>query len=334
MPTSLKITTFNLLNYLEPPNAYYELDNIYTNEQWQKKQKWIADIIEETNADIICFQEVFSPESLQQLTKECGYPYFACIDSPTIEKDYLYSDPVLSIASRFPISTVVAAIPDNAVTGSYPFSEPFSFNRKPIHATVNIEGVGDLDIINVHLKSQRPTSISSALENETDLSEQQAQQKLGSWVSTVQRGFESHFLYHYIWQLKEKHGRPIIVAGDFNHSIQSPEISVLTSSHQAKDNDSFYESSLLSDAWDLYCEKFGKEKDFLQWSRIPTHYYGAIGNTLDYILVSAEFDEHNSHSRFWITDYCVTDRHIINPKFELEKLASDHAVVTLTVGVN
>ncbi len=41
--TELKIATFNLFNYLEPPNAYYEFERIYTAEQWARKQRWITD---------------------------------------------------------------------------------------------------------------------------------------------------------------------------------------------------------------------------------------------------------------------------------------------------
>ena len=41
--THLKIATFNLLNYLEPPNAFYDFDRIYSAEQWQKKQRWITE---------------------------------------------------------------------------------------------------------------------------------------------------------------------------------------------------------------------------------------------------------------------------------------------------
>lgn len=34
---TITLATINLFNYLEPPNTFYQFDNIYTNEQWQKK---------------------------------------------------------------------------------------------------------------------------------------------------------------------------------------------------------------------------------------------------------------------------------------------------------
>jgi mRNA deadenylase 3'-5' endonuclease subunit Ccr4 len=74
--TQLKIATFNLFNYLEPPNAYYEFERIYSAEQWQKKQRWLTEYLREYQPDIIGFQEVFSPESLKKLVTSQGYDYF------------------------------------------------------------------------------------------------------------------------------------------------------------------------------------------------------------------------------------------------------------------
>ena len=63
--TQLKIATFNLFNYLEPPNAFYEFERIYSAEQWAKKQRWITEYLREHQPDVIGFQEVFSADSLK-----------------------------------------------------------------------------------------------------------------------------------------------------------------------------------------------------------------------------------------------------------------------------
>ncbi|WP_413692707.1 hypothetical protein [Psychromonas sp. KJ10-2] len=34
--TAFKVATFNLFNYLAPPDAFYDFDRIYSAEQWQK----------------------------------------------------------------------------------------------------------------------------------------------------------------------------------------------------------------------------------------------------------------------------------------------------------
>ena len=78
--TQFKIATFNLFNYLEPPNAYYDFDRIYSAEQWQKKQRWVTEYLREYQPDIIGFQEVFSAESLKELVASQGYGYFEVVD--------------------------------------------------------------------------------------------------------------------------------------------------------------------------------------------------------------------------------------------------------------
>ncbi|MDF4805365.1 endonuclease/exonuclease/phosphatase family protein, partial [Vibrio parahaemolyticus] len=82
---TITLATINLFNYLEPPNAFYQFDNIYTNEQWQKKNAWFATKIQQLNADVIGFQEVFSFAALRQQMNALGYPHVVCVDSPMIE---------------------------------------------------------------------------------------------------------------------------------------------------------------------------------------------------------------------------------------------------------
>ena len=58
--SQLKVATFNLYNYLAPPDAFYDFQRIYSAEQWAKKQRWLADYLKNQQPDIIGFQEVFS----------------------------------------------------------------------------------------------------------------------------------------------------------------------------------------------------------------------------------------------------------------------------------
>ena len=102
-----------MFNYLEPPNAYYDFDRIYSAKQWTKKQKWVAEYLREYQPDIIGFQEVFSAESLKALVRTQGYTYFEVIDQPQIIDDFIYRSPVVAIASRYPIVDVAAVPPEH-----------------------------------------------------------------------------------------------------------------------------------------------------------------------------------------------------------------------------
>ncbi|MCV5342096.1 hypothetical protein OFC87_34750, partial [Escherichia coli] len=59
--------------------------------------------------------------------------------------------------------------------------------------------------------------------------------------------------------------------------------------------------------------------------RPATHYHFSTGNVLDYILLSQEFDTHSDVSVAEVIDYQVLEQHLINPSYEKDKNASDHA---------
>lgn len=151
----LKIATFNLFNYLEPPSAYYEFERIYSAKQWAKKQKWITEYLREYQPDIIGFQEVFSTESLKKLVADQGYPYFEVVDYPHVIDDFIYRNPVVAIASRYPIVDVAAAKANTELAQTLGLAKDFSFSRKVIRATIDVPHMGNCDCYVVHFKSKR-----------------------------------------------------------------------------------------------------------------------------------------------------------------------------------
>ena len=153
--TQLKIATFNLFNYLEPPNAYYDFERIYSAEQWQKKQRWITEYLREYQPDIIGFQEVFSTESLKELVAAQGYEYFAVVDQPHVIDDFIYKKPVVAIASRYPIVDIKAVQENTGLAQTLGLANDFSFSRKVLRATVDIPHMGNCDCYVVHFKSKR-----------------------------------------------------------------------------------------------------------------------------------------------------------------------------------
>ncbi|MCW8333981.1 endonuclease/exonuclease/phosphatase family protein [Vibrio paucivorans] len=312
---SITISTFNLFNYLAPPNAFYDFANIYTVQEWQQKKDWISNAITRLNSDVIAFQEVFSVDELQQQMFELGYPYFVTVDTPHAE-EYIYSHPVLAIASRFPI------IECSAVGSYYPTPDTvFEYNRKPIHAVIKLPLIGLCDIYVVHFKSQRPADTDDAPKPLTELWHQE---NIGRWKSTMQRGLEAHLLHQSIVDNKKRHDRPCIMLGDFNKPITAEEFAGLMSQQIFRQEDSHLLLSPfhLYDAWELYSADGAISRPY-------THYMGAKGSVLDYILLSAEFAPAAFNPKAKVSDYFVLDSHLVNPIFEQDKQCSDHAVVSV-----
>ncbi|WP_317918479.1 endonuclease/exonuclease/phosphatase family protein [Vibrio sp. MACH09] len=340
--STFNISTLNLFNYLQPPNAFYQFDNIYSDTEWQRKVTWLSNCINELQSDVIAFQEVFSPDILKQQLNQLGYPHFVCLDSPSVRDGYQYSDPVLALASKHPILDAQLLTADRSLFHHQDLTQDFQFSRQPLLVSIQLGQLGIIDFVVVHFKSQRPTltppdlcqvtsKTNPGCTNENDYTEN----IMGIWRSASQRGFEANVLYSMLSQFRAKTCRPCIILGDFNQTISSIEfdcffaLSPQHPSHRNR-NDESLNQLYFCDSWELYCEQFDSAN--LQWSRPATHYYGAMGKVLDYILLSNEFAP-NSGGYLSVNQYHTYDEHIINPNYQTDHLSSDHAAVRIEIGI-
>lgn len=305
--TTLRIATLNLLNYLAPPNAYYQFDNIYDQQQWQAKQRWLDGHIRLLNADIIGFQEVFSPSELKAQCARLGYPYFACLSQPIIESDYVYSHPPVALASRLPI-VERRCVGAGRISATPP---GFGFSRVPLHCTIVTPKLGLLDVIVVHLKSKR--AMLEVNQDQPTLLVEQARE-MGRWMSTMQRGSEAQVLTHYVQNMQSQFARACVVMGDFNQDLAQPELACLT------------RSGLLADSYLL--------QRTLDGTRPATHYYGETGNIIDYILVSQACVPDSALRQAQVEMVSVYDQHLVSPDFSHDQFASDHASVCMTLSID
>ncbi|MCQ8877899.1 endonuclease/exonuclease/phosphatase family protein [Pseudoalteromonas shioyasakiensis] len=330
-----------MFNYLEPPNAFYEFERIYSAQQWAKKQCWITDYLTENRPDIIGFQEVFSIESLKLLLNGLGYEYFAVVDEPEVIDDFIYKRPVVAIASRFPIVAVAAVEPDTELTKALGLSE-FTFSRQVLRATIDLPHLGQSDCYVVHFKSKRPmieVVECKVATPEKNIIEHLKADIAGGWASTVQRGSEATLLMVEMIKRREATQNPMLIMGDFNNNLSDGVLShLITNSLRfapAFDSKTYLEKYCLNDAWQLFVKSQNsittnvQQEATTELIRTPTHYYGASSSVLDYILLSCEFDTGYDDSFFSVSDYHTYDRHLINPEFERDDQSSDHAVVLI-----
>ena len=59
----IRIGTFNLFQFVEPPYSWYTKKEKFTQEEWEEKKAWIKEQITQMDCDIIGFQEVFSKKA-------------------------------------------------------------------------------------------------------------------------------------------------------------------------------------------------------------------------------------------------------------------------------
>lgn len=67
--TQFTIASFNVKNLIEAEQEYYRFEE-YTPEEYAWKRAWLADQLLTMNADIVCFQEIFSETALRDLVIE------------------------------------------------------------------------------------------------------------------------------------------------------------------------------------------------------------------------------------------------------------------------
>ena len=339
--TGFKVATINLFNYIAPPSAFYDIDNIYTQRQWQQKEKWIHQQLTDLVPDIVGFQEVFSPSELEAITEKHGLEHFITVSPPGVSGQHVYDKPVVALASRFPIVSADAVKVSDFVIKKLKLQGDFNFSRPPIRAEIKVDDFTSVLVYVLHLKSKRSQLEYQRQKNENEnvmIADSLLAEIQGSWMSTIQRGTEATLVYQDIIEQMLVCERPVIVMGDLNDTIDSSALQPLIGSHKLDRLDGkminnlpithqrIMDRFILHDAFDLQDKVKSDE-------RKSTHYFMNQGNVLDYILLSKDFKSEYDQSLASVERYCVNDKHLINPHHIHDAGCSDHAPVMIEIEI-
>lgn len=291
-------------------------------------------MLEQLQADIIGFQEVFSIEQLQTLVGEHQLDHFACVDTPNLEHDYIFSDPVVALASRYPILSAEAVQPSAQLLEQLGLNS-FGFSRQILRAIVDVPHLGRMRVYVLHLKSGR-----SMLKDELKLVETQSHdwfiaQQLGRSLSQVQRQHEALVLLADFAKQQATCELPTAIVGDFNDHELSPVLETFAKGKRPP----FIgvEHKHLSHQIHSYAEQISLHSMFdiseLPSHPRPTHYWGPHGQRIDHILLSQEFVHTSDHALAGVSNALVFDRHLLNNQFERDRQCSDHAALCAQIQV-
>lgn len=340
----LRIASFNLFNFLEPPGAFYDPLNIYSQQQWQQKVTWTADLLAMMQPHVVAFQEVFSPEALRSCCHQLGLSYFANMGMPRVEQGYVYSDPVVALASRYPLRLVQQVAPEPALARVLGLDPNFQFSRPPLRACIDWPGFGPIRLYVVHLKSPRPVwegeGAAQLLPPDAPALQRLSVEHLvlkpalGGWGAAQQRGGEAAMLMLDHVSAQQEEPLPTVIMGDFNDELSSiclqpllarerlPLLGPLGGKLTLDEAERFTSRFPLRDAFRLAQD--GSEIR-------PTHYWGPVGRRLDHLLMSAEFDPSYGQSMAQVDTVTVFDRHLVRNDPEGDLQCSDHAAVQATL---
>ena len=336
----MKLATFNLFQFVAPDYYWHGRDerNTYTNTEWEQKQHWIINRLQEMNADIVGFQEVFSIPELQTLCQTAGYAHFITVDQ-SITKAHdpkVYQQSVVALASRFPIVATHPIEITEEIRHDLNWHNDFRFSRTPICVELAVPLFGTLTAVVVHLKSKRPVSLDMRYTTEVDwqtrLRDTFTRLSRGNVASLIQRATEATVLYHNISRLlAQDANRPIVVLGDMNDGLDSVPLAALTM------QDRIYSIGGTSiEEWPeairialhdyRLTDTFRIAPNMRSKVRPCTIIHHGEGTVLDHILVSNSLNPKNPAAQAEVRHYAVWNQHLDADGVE-NRLQSDHGQV-------
>ena len=263
--TGFTIASFNVKNLIEPDQEYYRYER-YTPEEHAWKQSWLADQFLTLNADIVCFQEIFSEAALRAVIEEADAAGTAANDAhlpdpsrkyarkaifsklaygPYTDADLIFAPnandggpgerrPGLAILSRRGITGAPRVIQDLPEPLEIGFGDAGTFTlRRLSRPILRVEvPVGDhtLVVYNCHLKSKLgefDRPDGAPFPPAADLvNYDPAARALGSARSGLRRMAEAYVLRRAILEDLEA-DRPVIVCGDFNDNEHATSTEII-----------------------------------------------------------------------------------------------------------
>jgi len=327
----LRVGTFNLFQFVEPPYSWYTKKETFSIVKWQEKISWIKKQILEMDCDIIGFQEVFSKDALEKLTKELGFDYFVTVDNAKVDKQdpHIFISTTVALASKYPILEVQEVPIDQKSILNHKYEGTFKFSRVPIKALIKLPNEKKITVYVNHFKSNRLNELEySFSENHTLIEKKnKTKQALEENLSKTlkQRLCETSSLFYDFQNTTSA----IISICDLNDKEFSLTIEALSNKSYHDDNPK--DSYILYDVYNLYDKKiYNPHPEQKKIKRTATSYFEGCGNVLDYIFVSKEFNKKEKNAIGKINSYEIFDKHFYNNQHG-SLIQSDHAQVVCEI---
>ena len=335
----LKIATFNLYNLQIPAKTMYH-GNTYTQEEYDAKIEWTADLLKKLDADIIGFQELWHPNALKQAFKVAGldnqYTIVAKLfpgsisnaiavkkEHQLISKTWTTSFPKELVLKKRK-ATGSGNVPNYKISvNADEFSRPILKARiKPKQGN---NTVPEISFYVAHLKSKLPIRLDKVENNKPSVKSHST--AIGSALASIRRIAEAAALRVILTKEMKGTKQPVIVVGDLNdteHSVTNTIISAdpsyrlaITSRTGSRSDIGLYASSSLQEYRSLRDVNF-------------TYGFNGRLETLDHVLVSEQFYDY-SKQRKW----SFKEMRILNDFIEdKDKSSGDHGVVLATFEFN
>ena len=307
---TLKIASFNCFNLVRPGVIYYD-NAAYSEQEFNAKLTWCAALLEQTQADLVGFQEVFSIQALKDLVARVPHLSGAEVIAPGAEPDLNEKPdednptetraimPKVGLATNLPVleAREISDFPADALF-SFPRVSPETgeedfiaiplhrFQRPVLKSRVQLANGVPATVFVAHLKSKRPSYLPGEEDDPTPL-----QNALGSVRSLLIRSMEAAALRALVLDVVDDpvdgaRGEPVIVLGDLNDSESAVSTRAISGERPwmfaPPDEKKRIWDTLLYNAHELQAEQSLSGAPF-------SHIHDGHYEILDHILLSQEF---------------------------------------------
>ncbi len=340
MGQDISFASFNLYN-LQVPGAPTRLGAArFTDATYKRRLEWAASLLMMVNADVIAFQELWSPQALRDLFDVAGL-------SGAYELQFIgdtWYDIAVAAAVRKPW-TVSAKTLHKSFPGEFKLikrrhGDPGGdvertdddidvridmFSRTVIQLTLQCgqNEVPSVEVLCAHLKSKLATDL-DATEAKNELLKPH-REALGDALSTIRRTAESAALRMIATGLTKKNDRAVALVGDLNDGAHSNTLNILSAQPPFRR----YAKSRVGGASDvgLYPATFLQAMADFQ-DVAYSHVHQGVREQLDHVLVSEQFYDHSRNRKWSFKEQRIWNDHLDEePATGHERPASDHGVV-------
>ena len=327
--TQIGFTTCNLYNLNEPGLPMYSNTSGWSQEQYDKKIAWTANIIQQLHADVWAFEELWHEKSLKNIFSKSGLASEYTLLVPpghagdkivcagAVKKAYLAGQP--EWIEHFPETFIMKSDGDDDQTSEISV-EIQSFSRPVLHFKIKPRSNGkQIHVFVCHFKSKAPTKIykEAWYDKETYSKHTEA---IGSGLSTIRRTAEVTAVRMILTDLMKGTDTPVVVMGDLNDGQHSNTLNILTGQPS-------YLSGLSTGGSDVDLYSAGGLQEYRSERDVYyTHVHQNTKESLDHILVSQEFYD-NSKKRQWAFKGLEILNDHLNHEDHKETGSTDHGVV-------
>ncbi len=315
MSGNISFASFNLYNFQEAGKNVHGV--LVEDELYEKKLKWTQSSLPKLDADIIAFQELWSPQCLinafntQELSNYSlefiQNKWYNIAVAVAIRRPWKVKKK--NIIKNFPFDNLVTLDEEYGANDEIEAKVEY-FSRSIIHLTLehsDIPNVPNIDLFATHLKSKLPTIVQMA--------ESLYEGAVGSTVSTIRKTAEAAALRCILTEKMKGTNNPTVVIGDLNDDPRSNTLALLTEQPRLGAYTGGRDAELYST---LQLEKLKSFRDAYY-----THDFNNIKNALDQVLVSEEFFESSNDAKWKHQQTQIWNDH----KQDNLKYTNDHGII-------